>query len=93
MHDVPNKKYLEEYLNFISPMRNQILDIQNDTDIGVFPSLRLEKLKVLGRKAFNRRQNLFLNNNNQLIFSSGSQLIITQLNSSISNYRESDQFH
>ena len=48
-----------------------------------FPQVRLEIHKIFGRKAFNRKNNLVISQNKQLIYSAGTNLIEIYLHDSI----------
>ena len=39
-------------------MRDDIINIKQDKDLGVFPKIRLELHKIIGRKAFDRKGNV-----------------------------------
>lgn len=57
------------------PARDEIVDVKQKIDETYEPELYLEIDRVLGRRAFNRRNNLFFTDNNRLIFPAGSILV------------------
>lgn len=74
----PKDKYttaIEQYL----PLRDEIVAIKQNIDENCEPEIYIELDRVIGRKAYNRKNNLFYSQNNQLIFSSGSLIVGLQI--------------
>jgi WD40 repeat protein len=71
-----------EYKKIISEMleaRNQIIELQQNIDTSVTPEISLRLEKVIGRKAFNRRNNMYYTANNHLLFSAASMLVLVDI--------------
>ena len=68
----------DEYLKILNemlPLRNEITELSKNVDTTVSPEVSLKLEKVIGRKAFNRRKNLFYTEDNNLIFSSATMIV------------------
>lgn len=63
----------------VHPLRKSISKIVQDIDQNVFPAISLEMKHVIGRRAFNRRKNLFLTRNKEIIYSVGAMLVLVKL--------------
>jgi WD40 repeat protein len=74
----PKDKYLS-IIDELLPLRDEIVDIKQKIDETIEPEIYLELEKVIGRKAYNRRNNLLLTEDNQLVFSSGSIIVSLQI--------------
>ena len=83
LFEVESKEKFQNFIHEINPTRNQIVEISQDIDEGVFPKIRLETYKIFGRKSFDRRNNLLISKNKQIIYSSGSYLVLFHLHNSI----------
>jgi hypothetical protein len=59
----------------ISAARRALIDMRDKIDGSVKPEIFLRVHKVLGRKAFNRRNSLLVSKNNQLIFFVGTLIV------------------
>jgi WD40 repeat protein len=72
----------EEHKKIITEMlepRNQIIELQQNIDTKVEPEISLKLEKIIGRKAFNRRNNVYYTANNHLIFSAASLLVMIDI--------------
>lgn len=68
----------DEYFKIVNemlPLRNEIVELNQNIDTAIKPEVSLKLEKVIGRKAFNRRQNLFYTEDNHLIFSSATMIV------------------
>jgi WD40 repeat protein len=71
-----------EYKKIIAEMlesRNQIIELQQNIDTSVEPEISLKLEKIIGRKAFNRRNNVYYTANNHLLFSAASMLVMINI--------------
>jgi WD40 repeat protein len=71
-----------EYKKIISEMlesRNQIIELQQNIDSSIDPEVSLRLEKIIGRKAFNRRNNVYYTANNHLLFSAASLLVLIDI--------------
>lgn len=71
-----------EYKKIIAEMlesRNQIIELQQNIDTSVEPEISLRLEKIIGRKAFNRRNNVYYTANNHLLFSAASLLVMINI--------------
>lgn len=71
-----------EYKKIISEMlesRNQIIELQQNIDTSVETEISLKLEKIIGRKAFNRRNNVYYTANNHLLFSAASLLVMIDI--------------
>ena len=59
--------------------RNNYSEILTDVDWSVFPKYRLELKKIIGRRAKDRRRNLWVSANNQLVYSAGTMIVLLNL--------------
>jgi hypothetical protein len=69
-------KYFNIIINKFLHIRNQINELQQNIDTTIKPELELKLEKVIGRMAYNRRNNLFYTDDNNLVFSAGSLIIL-----------------
>ena len=72
----------DEYRKIITEMleaRNQIIELQQNIDLDVEPEVSLKLEKIIGRKAFNRRNNVYYTANNHLLFSAASLLVMVDI--------------
>jgi hypothetical protein len=69
----PRDKYFN-IINELLPLRDEIIELQQKIDETVEVEIELKLEKVIGRKAYNRRNNLFISVDNNLVFSSGSMI-------------------
>ena len=79
-NDIESKdKYLNIVIEKLIKMRQQINELQQNIDRTITPELSLKLVKVIGRKAFNRRNNLHYTEDNYLIFSAGSLIVLMNI--------------
>jgi hypothetical protein len=57
------------------PIRDEVIELQQTRDETYEAELYLELAKVIGRRSYNRRNNVFFTENNQLVFSAGSVVV------------------
>ena len=72
----------EEYLKIVKemlPLRNEIVELKQNVDTSIEPELSLKLEKVIGRKAFNRRKNMFYTQDNHLVFSAASLIVLMNI--------------
>ena len=72
----------DEYNKIISEMlksRDEIVQLKASVDESVEPEISLRLEKIIGRKAFNRRNNVFYTENNHLIYSAASMLVMVNI--------------
>lgn len=72
----------DDYLKVVKemlPLRNEIVELNQNIDTSSDPELSLELHKVIGRKAFNRRKNMFYTQDNHLVFSAASLIILMNI--------------
>lgn len=73
--EVDSRDKYSTVIEQLLPARNEVVDIKQQIDVSYEPELYLSLDRVLGRRAYNRRNNLFFTDNNQLIFPAGSMLV------------------
>ena len=61
------------------PLRSGISDKVKNVDDTKVPEVELKLKSIIGRKAFNRRNNLFYDYDERLIYIAGCNLILTTL--------------
>ena len=83
LFEVEQKEKFYNFINEIYPPRNELIDLLQSCDSTVFPKIRLEMHKIFGRKALNRRNNIALTINKQLVYSAGSVIVLTNFEKSI----------
>lgn len=69
------KKMLTEFL----PLRQGIADKVKNIDDTKPPEVELKLQSIIGRKSFNRRNNLFYDYDERLIYVAGCNLVITTI--------------
>ena len=72
----------EEYLKIVNemlPLRNEIVELSQNIDSSMQPELCMTLEKIIGRKAFNRRKNLFYTEDNHLVFSAASLIVFMNI--------------
>jgi len=74
----PKDKYTT-IIEQLLPIRDEVADLQDKVDEIYEPELYLELDRVIGRKSYNRRNNLFYTEDNHLIFSAGSIIVGLQI--------------
>jgi len=66
-------------LNELLPLRQGIADKVKNVDDTKNPEVELKLQSIIGRKAFDRRNNLFYDYDERLIYIAGCNLVITTL--------------
>ena len=88
-HDIPNKNHYLDLVRILYPSRAQIIKILTDKDQKTVSKLSLNLYKVIGRKSMIRRHNVVVSSKNQLVYCSGTLLVI--LESEVIEQRTSKQ--
>lgn len=74
----PKLKY-HSIIDELLTLRDEIVHMQEKIDETVEPELYLELHKVIGRRAYNRRNNLLYTEDVQLAFNAGSMIVLLKL--------------
>ena len=74
--ELPPKDKFDNMLNETLPLRHQVHEIQKNLDEITLPEISLELDAVIGRKAFNRRNNLFYDFYQRIVYSAGNLLVM-----------------
>lgn len=74
-----SKEKFKNLQNEQLPLRAGIADKVKNVDDTKIPEVELRLKSIIGRKAFNRRNNLFYDFDERLIYIAGCNLIITTL--------------
>ncbi len=74
--ELPPKDKFDNLMNEILPLRHQVYEIQQNLDEITEPEINLELEAVIGRKAFNRRNNLFFDFYDRIVYSTGNLLVM-----------------
>ena len=74
----PKDKYTT-MIEQLLPIRDEVYELQQDIDKTYDPELYLELNRVIGRRSYNVRNNLFYTEDNQLVFSAGSIVVGLQI--------------
>lgn len=74
-----HKDKFKNLYNALLPLRQGISDKCKNVDDTKLPEVELKLQSIIGRKAFNRRNNLFYDYDERLIYIAGCNLIITTL--------------
>ena len=75
LREIEKKDEYFKIVNEMLPLRNEIVELSQNIDTAIKPEVSLKLEKVIGRKAFNRRKNLFYTEDNHLIFSSATLIV------------------
>ena len=74
----PKLKY-HSIIDELLTLRDEIVHMQEKIDETVEPELYLELHKIIGRRAYNRRNNLLYTDDGQLAFNAGSMIVLLKL--------------
>lgn len=74
-----SKDKFKNLYNELLPLRAGISDKTKNVDDTKIPDVELKLQSIIGRKGFNRRNNLFYDSDERLIYIAGCNLIITTL--------------
>lgn len=74
-NEVDPKDQYTTSIEQLLPLRDEIVALKQNIDENCEPEIYLELDRVIGRKAYNRRNNLFYTHDDQLIFCSGSLIV------------------
>lgn len=74
--ELPTKDEFSKLINETLPRRHQVYEIQQNLDDTAEPEISLELDAVIGRKAFNRRNNLYYDFYERIIYSAGTLLVM-----------------
>lgn len=77
--EVPDRESLAAALNSHFPVREQLFQLAAGVDLDVFPKVRLEISRVVGRHACHARNTLLRTLNDQLFYPAGGLLVGTHL--------------
>ena len=89
LNEFDTRQKFEMLVSNLHPDRQALALAVQDQDLNVFPSVSLSLHRVIGRRAFNLRKNLFLSRNKEIVYSVGSQIVLVKLewDRKISNLR------
>jgi WD40 repeat protein len=79
LREIEKKQEYNKIINEMLHSRNEIIELQQNTDMSIEPELSLKLDKIIGRKAFNRRNNAFYTSDNHLIFNAASLLVMVNI--------------
>ena len=80
LREVETREEYDKIINEMLTARDQIVQLKASLDdAGIEPEISLKLEKIIGRKAFNRRNNLFYTENNHLIYSAASMLVMVNI--------------
>jgi WD40 repeat protein len=74
----PKEKY-HSMIDELLTLRDEIVHMQEKIDETIQPEIFLELDKVIGRKAYNRRNNLLFTKDNNLVFNAGSMIVLLNI--------------
>lgn len=74
--ELPTKEKFDNQMNEILPLRHQVYEIQQNLDEITDPEIALDLETVIGRKAFNVRNNLFYDFYDRIVYSTGNLLVM-----------------
>lgn len=77
--EVMSKDKFKSLLNELLPLRQGIADKCKNVDDTKQPEVELKLTSIIGRKAYNRRNNLFYDFDERLVYVAGCNLVITTL--------------
>ena len=63
----------------LHPLRKSIGEIVVEKDENVFPAFSLQLDQILGRRAFNRRKNMWVTKNKEIVYSVGAMIVFVKL--------------
>lgn len=75
LREIEPKVEYDKIVNESLPLRNEIVELKQNIDESVAPEIELKLEKIIGRKAFNRRNNLFYTADNKLVFAAASLIV------------------
>ena len=81
LSDLPSRDKFVNLLNEILQLRKQIGKIKQNTDEIEEPEIELQLEAIIGRKAYDRRNNLFYDFDEKIIYSAGNMIVMNDLNS------------
>lgn len=81
--DIEDAHSFQNFLQFVQPQRLKLVDIIDNISKETFPLIRLRMHRIFGRKAFNRKNNIFVSENKQLIYSAGTSIVEIHLHDCI----------
>jgi len=76
LSELPPRDTFENLLNEILPLRHQVSEMRQNADEVDVPELELELEAIIGRKAFDRRNNLFYDFDERIIYSAGNLIVM-----------------
>lgn len=79
LREIEKKEEYDKIINESLPLRNEIIELKQNIDNSMEPEIELELTKVIGRKAFNRRNNLFYTADNNLVFIAASLVVFMNI--------------
>ena len=79
LREIERREEYEKIVNDSLPLRNQIVELKKNVDTSVIPEINLELKKVIGRKAFNSRNNMFYTADNNIAFIAASLIVLMKI--------------